>query len=102
MLLLEFPETINHEPFDVRYKDSTEQIWKIIKMDLVTLNLLLNNLGFSSTKSHTLFQKPFSIDNYSTGPKLTLRYYGAEVIILCNNRSKEHFKYGDDLRILES
>ena len=81
MLLVEFEKNINENLFIIRYKNINTEEWYFLYIDIETLNLLLQNFGIiSMLKIPTLL---CSADNPMTGPKITIKYFKAEINMNC-------------------
>ena len=96
MYVLEFPAEIWENEILVKYievDDNREPAkcgWCNIKMDLETLNLLIQNCGMQSI--YKMPNQRGNCDNGTLSHEVRIKYCGAEIDLYCENNILEWFR----------
>jgi hypothetical protein len=74
MLIIEFSSIVKEENNNVLYRDINDNIWNSIKVNLITLNLLLQNFGYNAMYIGQ------AIDTYLDN--IHVKYYDSDIKLL--------------------
>lgn len=90
MLIIEFDENILHGLNLLKYRNSDDNMWYYMYIDIETLNLLLLNFGIIATKR--IPTQYICVDNPLTSHIVRITYCGAQIEMNCNynNNSNSH------------
>ena len=87
MLLVDIPYYLySGETNIVKYRNTDDEDWYYMYMDIETINLLLQNYGIISTVQVPGIYR--CCDNPTTGKIVNLNYCGAKIILECRNNTK--------------
>ena len=75
MIFIEFDCNFNNNI--IKYKNIDDDNWYYLYINIETLNLLINNFGIIYT----------NCDNPSTSRTIDLKYCGADIKMICNNKT---------------
>ena len=93
MIFIELPIEFNDIKNIIKYRNVNDDSWYYMYIDIETLSDLIYNFGIISTIK--IPTKNSTCDNPSTGNIIKLKYCGADIELICNNKSRFHLPYLD-------
>jgi len=83
MLLIEFDPNLNQDFNLLKYRNTEDDNWYYLYIDMETLHLLIQNYGIISTLK--IPTEPIHLDNPITGKKININFCGAPIEFYCGN-----------------
>jgi hypothetical protein len=85
MLLIEFESNLNCGLNILKYRNTTDDSWYYLYIDIETLSILLTNFGIISTLR--MPTKPICIDIPETGKCIQMKFCDAPIELYCGNNA---------------